>query len=374
MIINLIKLISALILAFYLRQLIQSFSFMSLNELRRRSELGSQVADRVLVARIHGLKLWLFLWFLLGLMIVAMVTALNDLLPFWPAALISIFVLIFLLFVAPVAKWPAPSLNLAAQAGSHLAKVLDKLQIFSRIFRPLGLSKRISVDAPPNIHSKDHLVEIMRSLSSKTKNKRVLADLNLAISTLTLSSKKIKSLMIPLEKTKKLQAAQNLTPKLIDELHNSGFSLFPVQRSREESFCGVLHLRDIENLSETSLTVHQAMRAEIYYVYANAPLNQVLDAFLKTQQQLFLVVDQSSQILGLITLKDVLGKYIGEHELDEFRYYDDLEMVAKQSVSMTVSNKPTISSTKGNQKSKKRSKVKKQAQALKKKIKRPKRN
>ncbi len=329
--IDIIKLVSALFLAVYLRRLIQSFSFMNLSELRRRSELDNRQAAKVLLARVHGLKLWLVLWSVFGLMIVAIITALDDLLSFWPAALVSVVILISLLFVLPRANWMAPRLDTAALISPHLAKILDSLRIISKILRPLGLSKRIKLDSPFYIHSKEHLIEMMENLKSQTKNQKTLADLEMAILTLTLSSKKTKTLMTPIEKIKKIRATQDLTPKLIDKLHNSGFSVFPVQRSEEGDFCGILYLKNVEKLKRTR-AVHQLMNKEVYYVNAEASLNQVLDAFLKTQQQLFLVVDEAAEILGLIDLKDVLLNYLGERQSTDFKYYDDLDLVARQFV------------------------------------------
>ena len=154
---------------------------MNLSELRRRSELGNRQAAKVLLARVHGLKLWLALWSVFGLMIVAIITALDDLLSFWPATLVSVAILISLLFVFPRANWMAPRLDTAALISSHLAKILDSLRIISKIFRPLGLSKRIKLDSPFYIHSKEHLIEMMENLKSQTKNPKTLADLDMAI-------------------------------------------------------------------------------------------------------------------------------------------------------------------------------------------------
>ena len=180
-----------------------------------------------------------------------------------------------------------------------------------------------------HIHSKEHLIEIIEECGLQINNKRAKADLDLAISTLTFSSKKIKGLMIPLAKVKKIKATQDLTPKLIDQLHNTGLEVFPVQRGDGQDFCGILHLRDIKKLSRTR-AVHQIMKPGVRYVHAEASLHQVLDAFFKTRQQLFLVVNTSGEVTGLIDLGDVLRSYLGESYLDNFKYYDDPEMVAQQ--------------------------------------------
>lgn len=328
--IEIIKLVSALLLAIYTRYLIQSFSFMGLSELRRRAVAGNEQATRVLAARVHGLKLWLIMWFVFCLMIFIIITTLNEMMSsFWLAALVGGGVIVALVFVMPLTNWINPRLYFAAQISPGLTWVMDRLLIISAIFRPLGLSRKISLESTPHIHSKEHLIEILEKLKAQAKSGRTLADLDLAVLTLSLSSKKVKTLMIPISKIKKVRATQDLTPKTIDKLHSSGFSVFPVRRSESGDFIGLLHFKDIEGLKMTR-AVHQLMKKEICYIHAEAPLNYVLDAFLKTEQQLFLVVDRTKKIRGLIDLKDVLRSYIGEYQVSDFKHYDDLELVAKQ--------------------------------------------
>ena len=327
-----IILVSSLILAFYLRQLVSSFGSIGLNELRRRAEAGHQSAERVLAARVHGLKLYLVIWFLFGLMIFFVVTSLDDILPTrWLSSGAAALLLIFLIFILPWIKAWSPKLELASQASPTLTWLLDRLQFVSRFFRPLNLSQKIYIDAEPAVHSKEHLLEIIEKLKRQTKNARVLADLDLTSLTLTFSSKKVKSLMTPLADMKRVRAQQEITPKLADELSASGFSVFPVQRSEGEDadYCGVLYVRDVKKLSRTSRPVYQLMHPQVCYVYLEAPLNQVVDAFLKTQEQLFFVVNQHRRIVGLISLLDVLEQYVGKKQLDSFQYYDDLELVAQ---------------------------------------------
>ena len=332
MIFDLIKLVSALGLALYLRQLISSFGFMGLSELRRRAEAGQQAAERVLAARIYGLKLYLVLWFLFALMIVFVVTALDDLLPSrWVSVAGTAFVLIFLISVLPWIKRWSPKLDLAAHASPCFSWFLNKIQIFARPFKIFKLSQRIQTDIVPDIHSKEHLLELMALLKDQTQNSRVLADLDLATLTLTFSSKKIKSLMTPLKKMKKVSARQDITPKLAEELSNSGFAIFPVLRSEEEAsgYCGILYIKDIKKLTRTTRAIYQIMHPHVYYVYQDSPLNQVINAFIQTQEHLFFVVNQSRQIVGLISLTDVLEQYIGSRQLDSFHYYDDAQMVVQ---------------------------------------------
>ena len=330
MIFDLIQLFSALILAVYLMQLIKSFSYMSLEELQRRTERGDRKAERVLIARLHGLKLWAVLWTLLIFMVVAIVVVMDNLLPVWLAIFVDVGILVTLIFVLPWAKWPAPNLASAAFAGPVLGVILDKLGILFRLFRPFRFSQRISTDLPFYIHSKEHLLDIIKRLKSQTKNPDVLSDLNLAIGSLTFGSKKIKTLLTPLGAIKTLEVNQVLSPKLLAELHDSKQTIFPVQHPADQRFIGTFYLQDIKLPVKTDLMINEVMRPAVYYVNTDASLSQVITAFLKTQQTLFLVVNQSQKILGVITVSDVLERYFASGTLADFQYYDDLKLVAAQ--------------------------------------------
>ena len=331
-IIDLISLASALFLAVYIRHLIQSFSFMSIGELRRRAEAGNRRAAAILEARGHGLKLWLILWSLFSLTIFFVVRALVYLMPnWWVSAAIAVMTIVSLLFIMPLIRRSEPKLSIAATIAPYLAGFLDRIQFITRLFRPLGLSLWIRPDQPVPIHSKEHLIEIIEDFRMRTKNPRAVADSDLAIATLTFSAKQVSTLMVPLAKIRRVKATQDLTPKLIEQLHDTGFSVFPVQRGDGQDFCGILYLEDLQKLSRTR-AVHQIMKPGVRYINAEAPLNQTLDAFFKTKQHLFLVVDRAKEVIGLIDLTDVLRQYVGDQQLTDFKHYDDLDLVARHSL------------------------------------------
>jgi CBS domain containing-hemolysin-like protein len=52
--------------------------------------------------------------------------------------------------------------------------------------------------------------------------------------------------------------------------------------------------------------------------------------YLRTQHHLFLVVNEFEEIVGIITIEDVIEQIIGRKIVDEFDQYADLRAVAKQ--------------------------------------------
>ncbi len=70
------------------------------------------------------------------------------------------------------------------------------------------------------------------------------------------------------------------------------------------------------------------MSRKLTYVHEDFTLMRVLQAFLKTKRHLFLVVNSFEELVGIITIEDVLEQMIGRPIVDEFDKYDDLRAVA----------------------------------------------
>jgi hypothetical protein len=126
---------------------------------------------------------------------------------------------------------------------------------------------------------------------------------------------------------RQVSAAEPVGPILIKELHDSGFSRFPVYDSAPGDIVGTLYLRDLIDLKHTG-QIRDIMQAGLFFVHEDYPLEQVLDAFLKTQHHLFLVVNSFEEFVGIITIEDILEQILGAKIVDEFDQYDDMRAVA----------------------------------------------
>ena len=78
------------------------------------------------------------------------------------------------------------------------------------------------------------------------------------------------------------------------------------------------------------MTAEKAMDSGINYIRQDQTLNQALAAFLKTHKHLFIVVNESRETVGLLTLNDVIQELIGHPIIDEFDTHDNLHAVAKR--------------------------------------------
>jgi Mg2+/Co2+ transporter CorB len=78
---------------------------------------------------------------------------------------------------------------------------------------------------------------------------------------------------------------------------------------------GTVHVRKVLNLTRRDEIDAEALRSvmrEPYFVPEGTPLLTQLTNFQESQRQLGLVVDEYGEILGLVTMKDILEEIVGE--------------------------------------------------------------
>ena len=105
----------------------------------------------------------------------------------------------------------------------------------------------------------------------------------------------------------------------IDETRNRIATCYhtrlPVYRGRLDEVVGVLHVRKVLNLGRlermTTADLLELVRAP-YFIPAGTPLFSQLQHFQEKQDRIGLVVDEYGELMGLITIDDILEEIIGE--------------------------------------------------------------
>jgi Mg2+/Co2+ transporter CorB len=88
-----------------------------------------------------------------------------------------------------------------------------------------------------------------------------------------------------------------------------------VYQGHLDEVVGTLRVRDVLNLVQNEELTREKLRAvvrEPYYVPAGTPLFSQLQSFQEQQDRVSLVVDEYGELLGLVTLEDILEEIIGE--------------------------------------------------------------
>lgn len=311
----------------YLVLLIRSYGYMSIAELGRRVKSKDLLATKVYRARKHGLQLWIILWCAYGFSLSAVILLIDSYLHVALAIVIDVMIILTMHVIVPWARWPKPSLKMAAQSSGVVVRSMRYTRpILKSLDKVFG--SWIELEGTTRIHSKEELLEVLQKIPGDL-DKVGRDELRIATHALSFGDKIISEVMTPRAVVEMVDADDELTPVRLGELHDSGFSRFPVFEGSRENLVGVFYLKDVTNIRRL-LKIKDHMRTEVYYVNEATNLDQVLNAFLLTQHHLFIVVNRYEEIVGVITIEDVIEQIIGRSIIDEFDKYEDLREVAKQ--------------------------------------------
>lgn len=103
---------------------------------------------------------------------------------------------------------------------------------------------------------------------------------------------------------------------LINKLKNTQHTLLPVYKADIDNIQGILHTRNIINLLANTTTLDEksiiSAMDEPYFIPEGTTLHTQLLNFQRNKRRMALVVDEYGDVLGLVTLEDILEEIVGE--------------------------------------------------------------
>jgi CBS domain containing-hemolysin-like protein len=304
----------------------KTYAKIPLKELKRRATRGDEVARGLHRAVSYGASLDALLWGIIGLTAAGFFVSLTSALPAW----LAVFGCAALLWVGfawlPNARVTQFSERAAKNAAPALAWVMSHLYpVLNKIGKLIKSHGRITVHS--GLYQKEDLIELLDRQQKQPDNRMTADELAVVKGALTYSDKLIRDVMTPKRVVKTVAENASVGPLLMDELHKSGFSRFPVVGDKADHIVGTLYMKDLVK-AKSSGRVRDLMKKSVYYVNEEKPLRHALQAFLKTKHHLFIVVNGFEEIVGIITIEDVLEQVLGKQIVDEFDKYEDLRAVA----------------------------------------------
>ncbi len=115
---------------------------------------------------------------------------------------------------------------------------------------------------------------------------------------------------------------------LVEQALKSPYTRLPVWSGEPENIIGILHAKDLlRALNDLDWDVSKldvrALCLEPWYVPDTTSLQDQLGAFLKRKAHFALVVDEYGEVMGLVTLEDILEEIVGqiadEHDIPDAR-------------------------------------------------------
>jgi len=308
--------------------LMKTYRNLSQLELKRRARRGDEVANMLYRAAAYGSSLQILLWIIAGLSTAGFFVVLSQHLPSWLAFIAGLGLLWLAFAWIPYTTTNKINIWIAQRTAPPLAWLLRHLYpILSRIARS---TRRWRVDFHTGLYEKEDLLDLLDQQQSQPDNRLSKTELSIAKNALTFGDKIIRDIMTPKNMAKMVSSDDQIGPLLMDELHDSGHSRFPVYEGKNQNrIIGTLYLRDVLG-TPAGGSVKELMDKKVYYMHDEELLDESLQAFLKTRHHLFVVVNSFEDVVGIIALEDVLEQIVGKPIVDEFDTYDDLRAVASK--------------------------------------------
>jgi len=305
-----------------------TIGLLSLNhyELKRMAQMGNK--DAKIVYPIHELGHQLTVTLLIGNILVnsALAVFLYATMNAYLAIIVSTALIVVFGEILPMAYLKKYGLKLGAVASPVLKYIII---ILGPVARPLSrLIDRLVGDDGPSIYSREELYKILEE--HKIAETDIEEDeAQIVRHALSFGTKLVREIMTPRRMVLSVSADEPIGPILIDELHKSGHSRFPVYNDKNaQNFIGILYLHDLVGRKDGG-TAKNLMHTEVYYVHEEQPLDYALRIFLKTNHHLLVVVNTFEEFVGVLSFEDVIEQILGKQIMDEFDQHADLRLVAK---------------------------------------------
>ncbi len=306
--------------------LLQTYRHVPRRELKRLAR-HDEVAGLLYRAVAYGASLKVLLGCtLVGFSVLAL-AAFSAAVDFWlaVATVAALLALGWMVFV-PGGELTRSSLWLARKLAPGIAWLLERL---TPVLDPgvRFVRGRHGVRTHTDVYEKSDLAELLERQKGQPDNRVPESEIELLQHALTFGDKLVSDTLVPMRTVKMVAADETIGPVLMDELNSSGHSRFPVYEGDAAHIVGILYLHDLVSARHGG-RVADIMSRKLAYVHEDFRLYQALQAFLKTKQHLLLVVNGFEELVGILTIEDVMEQMAGKLAMDDFDKYDDLHAVA----------------------------------------------
>lgn len=141
---------------------------------------------------------------------------------------------------------------------------------------------------------------------------------DMLVSIIDLEKVTVNDIMIPRNEVTGIDLDDDLD-HIIESIRHSQHTRMPVYRGDINKIVGIVHLRNINRfLNEDELTKSMIMQAtrDPYFIPESTPLHTQMFNFQKEKRRIGFVVDEYGDVMGIVTLEDILEEIVGEFTTD----------------------------------------------------------
>ncbi len=202
--------------------------------------------------------------------------------------------------------------------------VATPLVMFARIARPLiflmngtgNTILRLIGFHPASGREMVHSVEELALLIEDTEEAGILSEMQADVvqKVFRLSAKRVRDCMVPREKMAALEVTTP-TEKVLEVTHTGVHTRMPIYEGTLDNVVGIVNTRDLVYLfSLRGIVVLEDTMYPPMFLDADDDVAEGLKCFRANHRHMAIVRNANGQVLGLITLEDILEEIVGEIE------------------------------------------------------------
>lgn len=188
-----------------------------------------------------------------------------------------------------------------------------------------GMLKVFGID--PSKHTDDNLnSEELRSVVVDAGQHIPQRHQGMLLNILDLERVTVDDIMIPRNEVFGIDLDEN-DETILRRLQSSEFTRIPVYTEDINNIEGILHLRNVSRVITPSGLNREILKQQVdapYFVPEGTPLHTQLLNFQKEKRRIAVVVDEYGEVLGLVTLEDILEEIVGEFTSNLADTVDDI--------------------------------------------------
>ena len=211
------------------------------------------------------------------------------------------------------ATYPEKTALLLSYPLQFSLKILDPAAWFVNLFvRPILLCLRIRPDPggdAPKLSPEEIRTLVLESSSFMPKKHR-----SILLNLFDVGAITVQDIMLPRARIESIKLDDDMDT-IVRQLLTSHHMRLPVFRDALGDVAGVLQLRKVLAALPTGTLDKPALEslmAEPYFVPATTPVLSQLQYFQENRESIALVVDEYGELMGLVTLEDILEEIIGK--------------------------------------------------------------
>lgn len=138
------------------------------------------------------------------------------------------------------------------------------------------------------------------------------------LSILDLEKSKVEDIMIPRNDVIGIDINDDIDT-IIEQISASQHTRLPVYKDDINDIIGILHMRNLSrflHLEEPTKEEFLKLCHQPYFIPESTPLHTQLFNFQKSKERIGLVVDEYGDVLGIVTLEDILEEIVGQFTSD----------------------------------------------------------